>query len=69
MSNPIEQPPPAYSETQRVQMSVVDVPVPQSIPLVRLNGGWKAWSSVAGAFLLQFCPLGYVNAYGSPLIY
>ncbi|RJE23661.1 Major Facilitator Superfamily [Aspergillus sclerotialis] len=60
MSTPPEQPPPAYSETEREQMSVADTP--QSIPRVPLNGGWRAWASVAGASLLQFCSLGYVNA-------
>ena len=66
MSTPPEQPPPAYTETEREQMSVVDTP--QSIPRVQFNGGSKAWASVAGAFLLQFCSLGYLNAYGLPLI-
>ncbi|OCK78756.1 monocarboxylate permease-like protein [Lepidopterella palustris CBS 459.81] len=28
------------------------------------NGGVKAWSCVAGAFLLQFCSFGYINACG-----
>ena len=64
MSTPPEQPPPAYTETEREQMSVADTP--QSIPRVQFNGGSKAWASVVGAFLLQFCSLGYLNAYVFP---
>lgn len=28
------------------------------------DGGWKAWSTVAGAWLVLFASFGYVNAFG-----
>lgn len=30
------------------------------------DGGWKAWSTVAGAWLVLFVSFGYVNAFGEP---
>lgn len=37
-------------------------PTIQSPQYVPPNGGRKAWATVAGCFLLQFCSFGYVNA-------
>lgn len=31
------------------------------------DGGWKAWSTVAGAWLILFCSFGYINAFGELL--
>lgn len=28
------------------------------------DGGWKAWSTVAGAWLVLFVSFGYINAFG-----
>ncbi|EJU01044.1 MFS general substrate transporter [Dacryopinax primogenitus] len=28
------------------------------------DGGWRAWATVAGSFLMSMCTFGYINAYG-----
>ena len=33
------------------------------------DGGWKAWSTVAGAWLVLFVSFGYVNAFGEPHLF
>ncbi|RXW23620.1 hypothetical protein EST38_g2226 [Candolleomyces aberdarensis] len=38
-------------------------PAEESVPQFP-DGGFWAWSTVAGAFLVQYCTFGYINAFG-----
>ncbi|KAF2669308.1 MFS general substrate transporter [Microthyrium microscopicum] len=40
-------------------------PAPVSVPYVAPDGGWKAWSTVAGGFFCQFASFGFINALGT----
>lgn len=52
---------------QQPKISVVDPEKGPAAPAPAFtfpDGGWKAWSTVAGAWLVLFVSFGYVNAFG-----
>ncbi|KDQ61330.1 hypothetical protein JAAARDRAFT_30747 [Jaapia argillacea MUCL 33604] len=49
--------------TKDEQITTQTVPAPGP-PGDFPDGGWEAWSVVAGAWLTSFCTFGYINAYG-----
>ncbi|KIJ54706.1 hypothetical protein M422DRAFT_24608 [Sphaerobolus stellatus SS14] len=46
------------------QLTAVNTPVPELCEDQFPEGGIKAWATVLGAFLIQFCGFGYTSAFG-----
>jgi hypothetical protein len=52
-----------------VEPSTVSPSSPATIPAETQDGGLRAWTCVAGAFLCQFCSFGFINAYAMLIVY
>lgn len=53
-------------------VAVIDTEKGEAAPMQAFtfpDGGWKAWSTVAGAWLVLFVSFGYVNAFGEPHLF
>ncbi|GBE85712.1 Aspyridones efflux protein [Sparassis crispa] len=52
------------SETKSSTSTVVVTPPAREGPPPPPDGGLSAWSTIAGAWMIQFCTFGYVSAFG-----
>ncbi|KAF9482970.1 MFS general substrate transporter [Pholiota conissans] len=46
------------------QVTTQEVDVEELLPVEFPEGGWKAWGTIAGAFLVQFTSFGYIASFG-----